>query len=181
MIGRMQKGNWENWLSLSSTLAVVVGVALVVLQLRQNAELLELQILKQDADNRIQASMESMPENIYEIRLKAIREPENLTQLEYHIMDGYLWYRTIERWQSLYDLAERGLLDETSWKQQVHQDAGVMLANPFGRAYWSRMKDIVGTLPSDLKNFVDDVLADLAPNHANDAYVDVLRRLEAEN
>ena len=108
---RMKNKNWENWLSISSTLAVLVGVALVVLQLRQNAELIELQILKQDSDNRIQSSMETMPDNIYEIRLKSLKEPENLTQLEYHVLDGYLWYRTVGRWRGLYDLAERNLLN----------------------------------------------------------------------
>ena len=101
----------ENWIHLSSTIAVLVGVLLVVIQLRQNSELIELQIMKDDANSFIEAEVSLLPENIYEIRQKSLDEPENLTLYEYQVLDAFYWATGVTRWRSLCDLAERDLLD----------------------------------------------------------------------
>ena len=42
----MTNNNWDGWLQISSTLAVLFGIALVVFELQQNSDLIELQIVK---------------------------------------------------------------------------------------------------------------------------------------
>jgi len=174
----MNNNRWENWLQISSTLAVLVGVVLVVIQLRQNAELLELQILKQDAESYVETDLGLLPEDVYQIRQKSLDEPENLTLYEYQVLDVFYWSTGVVRWRSLYELSERGLLDDAAWQRMVWEDASWLLANPFGRAYWERIKAISG-LPGPLVEFVDTTLADSEDNFIDDSFKDVKKHLEA--
>ena len=98
----MTNNNWDGWLQISSTLAVLFGIALVEFELQQ----------------------------------KSIDDPSNLTHLEYRALDAFVWSITINRWRSLYELAERRLLEEEVWQRAVRED-GPALAYPFGRAYWA--------------------------------------------
>ena len=176
----MKNSRLENWLSLSSALAVLIGVVLVLIQLRQNAELLELQILKQDADNYTETEASLLPENIYEIRQKSLDEPENLTPFEYQVLEVFYWSMGIARWRNLYDLAERGLLDQSAWQRMVREDAGWTLGNPFGRAYWERVKVDVPNLPTQFVELVDASLADAPDNFSDYSYAEVMKHIKAK-
>ena len=111
----MKSINSGQLLQVSSNLAVLLGVVLVVLQLRQNAELLELQILSQESDSYIENEIAMIADNYTETWRKMIEEPENLTMAEYRAIDSHLWAQNISRWRNLYDLYERGLLDSSAW------------------------------------------------------------------
>jgi len=175
----MNNKNLEYWLQLSSTLAVLVGVVLVILQLRQNAELIELQILKEDANSYYESVQENLPENMFEIWQKSHDDPKSLTPLEFRALDAELWSSTVSRWRGLYELAERGLIDHSVWKRNVIEEGPGFLAYPFGRAYWERIKDWETTLPVELVEFIDTVLADAPGNKQAEQYSDVMRRLDA--
>ena len=174
----MKNNNWDGWLRSSSTLAVLFGIALVVIELQQNSDLIELQIVKDDADKMDDRVLSIIPQNIYEIRQKSIDDPNNLTHLEYRALDALLWSFTINRWRSLYELAERGLLEEEVWQRAVIED-GPILAYPFGRAYWANVKDNESAmLPRDLENAVDAMLADAPDDASSEYYRSTLDRLE---
>ncbi len=156
---------------------MLAGVILVVFQLQQNSDLLELQILKQDADSYIQNSLEVLPENFNEIWQTAIDNPKNLTRAEIVALDRYLWARSVWRWRNLYDLANRGLLEKSVWQRTIEDDVSVFFAHPFGRAYWADMKSWQTTLPEDLVNFVDQTLEDDEINAMADYIDNIERRL----
>ena len=113
----MNNNKRDGWVQISSTLAVLIGVALVIMELRQNSDLIEFQILKQDAESADDRLTSLLPQNIWEIRQKSIDDPENLTHMEYRAMDGYLWAITVNRWRSLYDLQSRDF-----WKRRYGKD-----------------------------------------------------------
>jgi hypothetical protein len=150
----MNDHKWERYFLISSNLAVMVGVILVVIQLRQNADLLELQILKQDADEYVANAIETLPENFDEIMYKSMESPGDLTGPEIISLDKYFWGRQVARWRGLYDLAERGLLEESSWKRAIQEEAPTM-NYPFGREWWIGIKNWETTLPDDFIELVD--------------------------
>jgi hypothetical protein len=174
-----QNNKLEIWVQISSAVAVLIGILLVVIQLRQNAELFELQILKEDFNSYIENEVSLLPENIYEIRQKSLDEPENLTLYDYQVLDGLYWATGVTRWRSLYELAERGLLDQSEWKRSVQEDFDWYLANPFGRAWWARMSKKESTLPTELVEYVNVLLADLPDSYMEDALEDVKNRIES--
>jgi len=172
--------NRDNWLQISTTVAVLIGIALVVIELQQNSDLVELQILKQDAEAATDRGISILPDNIYEIRQKSIDNPEDLTHLEFRALDGLLWYSTVNRWRGLYDLAEQGLLEDEVWRTAVKEEAPIFLAYPFGRAYWERMREVATYLPADFVVGIDEVLANASDNYAADSFSDVMERLETK-
>jgi hypothetical protein len=153
-------------LQISSNFAVLVGVVLVIVQLRQNAELLELQILKQDTDSYIENEIAMLPENYTEIWAKMILEPENLTLSEFRAIDSHFWAQNISRWRNLYDLYERGLLDSTAWRRLVSDDVEIEFAHPYGRWYWNSVVESEENLPPELVEFVSSLLAEAPDNYA---------------
>jgi hypothetical protein len=177
----VQNNKLEHWIQLSSTGAVLVGVLLVVIQLRQNSELIELQILKDDANSYIENEINLLPENVYEIRQKSLDRPDDLTLYEYQVMDGLYWATAVSRWRSLYDLAERGLVDQSAWKNLIAEDVDWYFANEFGRAWWERVSTRESTLPEELIEHVDASLADLPDSYMKDALEDVKNRMESAN
>ncbi len=170
----MQNSRWESWLNISSTLAVLLGVMLVIFQLRQNADLLELQILKQDTDGYIANALETLPENFDEILYKSMETPEDLTGPEIISLDKYFWGRQVARWRGLYDLAQRGLLEESAWKRAIREEAAIF-SYPFGREWWIGIKNWETTLPDDLIALVDQEI-DSPANEPQRDYFENLRR-----
>jgi hypothetical protein len=160
----MKHFNYKGWLQLSANVAILAGVALVIFQLRQNADLLELQILKQETDSYIAGDLMMIGENYAETWQKMIEEPEKLNLAEFRAIESHLWAHDIVRWRNLYDLYSKGLLDEATWKRLVREDLEYELAHPYGRAWWEEIRDIPD-LPRELVEFIDDGLAK-APHNA---------------
>ena len=163
----MKHFEYKGWLQLSANAAILAGVVLVIFQLRQNAELLEFQILKQEADSYIAGDLMMIGENYADTWQKMIEEPENLNLAELRAIESHLWAHDIVRWRSLYELHSRGLLDEDAWKRILSDDLEYELAHPYGRAWWEAIKDSTGLikLQRELVEFVDDGLAK-APHNA---------------
>ena len=159
----MEHINYKGWLQLSANVAILAGLILVIFQLRQNADLLEFQILKQDADSYISAELMMIGENYADTWQKMIEEPESLNLAEIRAIESHLWAHDIVRWRSLYDLNSRGLLDEDAWKRGIREDLEYELAHPYGRAWWEDIKDNI-YLPPELVEFVDDGLAKAGHN-----------------
>ena len=175
----MKSINSGQLLQVSSNLAMLVGVVLVVLQLRQNAELLELQILSQESNSYIENEIAMIADNYTETWRKMIEEPENLTMAEYRAIDSHLWAQNISRWRNLYDLYERGLLDSSAWQRVVSEDVEIEFAHPYGRWYWGATRESEETLPRELVEFVDEVLANAPYNYPAQDFNDMKEHMKA--
>jgi hypothetical protein len=160
----MKHIDYKGWLQVSANVAILAGVVLVIFQLQQNADLLELQILKQEADSYIAGELMMIGENYADMWQKMLEEPENLNLAELRAIESHLWAHDIVRWRNLYELHSRGLLDEDAWKRIISDDLEYELAHPYGRAWWEDIKDNID-LPRELVEFVDDGLAK-APHNA---------------
>ena len=93
----MKHIDYKGWLQLSANVAILAGVALVIFQLRQNAELLELQILNQETDSYIAGDLMMIGENYADTWQKMIEEPENLNLAEMRAIESHLWAHDIVR------------------------------------------------------------------------------------
>jgi hypothetical protein len=173
----MKHFEYKGWLQLSANVAILVGVVLVIFQLRQNADLLELQILKQDTDSYIASELMMIGENYADTWQKMLEEPENLNLAELRAIESHFWAHDIVRWRNLYELHSRGLLDEDAWKRIIREDLEYEFAHPYGRAWWEDIKDNID-LPRELVEFVDDGLAKAPHNAPVAAFNRILERVE---
>jgi len=175
----MENNKWGRYFQVATNLAVLLGVVLVVIQLRQNSELLKLQIIKQDADTYTSAALETLPEDFNDVLYKSIESPEELNGAEILALDRYFWGRQLTRWRGLYDLADLGLLEDSAWRRSIIEDA-ILLDHPYGRAWWNGIKEWETTLPDDLVVLVDEVLGNSPGDSQRDVIEGTKRRIELE-
>ena len=83
--GKITRGQTESRIAVG----VFAGVVLVIFQLRQNADLLELQILKQDVDSYIAGELMMIGENYADTWQKMVEEPENLNLAELRAIESH--------------------------------------------------------------------------------------------
>ena len=175
----MESSKFGYWLQIGANLGILAGLILVGLQMNQNSELLQLQLLRQDADSLIAAEQAYVGENFAEVWQKHIEEPENLTLAEMKIMESYLYSQSVYRWWTTYQLYDRGLVSETDWKTQIDENANYVLKHEYGLAWWAEVRRPGTTLPDEFLDYIDQKLADPVMIGPDTFYQRVQSRIQA--
>ena len=155
----------NRWLSITANLGVLVGLILVIFEMRQNQELMKVNLTNHYYSSYAQAEMLFAGENLPAVWEKSLLDPKNLSLKEMRILEAHT-YAPITRWINLYRLSEAGILENRFWQTQVNVDAGYYLGTPYGRAYWDNIKPHAlesNFIPMELLHYIDDILADADP------------------
>ena len=161
MIGEMS----NRWLNVTANLGVLAGLILVIFEMRQNQELMKVNLTNDYYSSYAQAEMIFAGENLPAVWEKSLVDPKNLSLKEMRILEAHT-YSPITRWINLYRLYEAGILEKTFWQSQVNVDASYYLGTPYGRAYWDNIKPHAlesKFIPLDLLDYIDNVLAATDP------------------
>ena len=161
MIGEMS----NRWLNVTANLGVLAGLILVIFEMRQNQELMKVNLTNDYYSSYAQAEMIFAGDNLPAVWEKSLVDPKNLSLKEMRILEAHT-YSPITRWINLYRLYEAGILEKTFWQSQVNVDASYYLGTPYGRAYWENIKPHAlesNFIPLDLLDYIDNVLAATDP------------------
>ena len=159
-----------NWLQIGANLGIVVGLLLVGVQLKQNSDLLKIQLLYEESDRAIQLEALLVGEEGAKVWAKSIEDPEHLTLAEQRIMEALLWSYT-EQLRSVRRLAEFGLFDNTDWRLRVQTEAGFFYGSRYGTAWWKNFSGDNEALPKDLVDAIDEQLSQYSSNYTSE-YID---------
>ena len=118
----MDLSKTNNWLQIVANLGIVLGLLLVGVQLKQNSDLLRVQLLYEESDRAMGLEALLVGEDGAKVWAKSIEDPENLTLAEQRIMEALLWSYA-EQLRSVRLLAELGMLDTTDWRIRVQNEA----------------------------------------------------------
>ena len=155
----------NRWLNVTANLGVLAGLILVIFEMRQNQELMKVNLTNDYYSSYAQAEMIFAGENLPAVWEKSLVDPKNLSLKEMRILEAHT-YSPITRWINLYRLYEAGILEKTFWQSQVNVDASYYLGTPYGRAYWENIKPHAlesKFIPLDLLDYIDNVLAATDP------------------
>ena len=161
MIGEIS----NRWLNVTANLGVLAGLILVIFEMRQNQELMKVNLTNDYYSSYAQAEMIFAGENLPLVWEKSLLDPKNLSLKEMRILEAHT-YSPITRWINLYRLYEAGILEKIFWQTQVNVDASYYLGTPYGRAYWDNIKPHAlesKFIPAELLRYIDNVLADTDP------------------
>ena len=136
----MEFNRSANWLQILGNFGLLGGLVLVALQIKQNSDLLELQLRKAEAENYISSELALVGEDFMETWQKHIESPEQLTLAEMRALDAVLYTHTLFRWWSSFQLYEEGLLEANVWQTAVNVDIGLYYNTPYSRAWWSEIR-----------------------------------------
>ncbi len=108
----------NKWLTLGASIGILIGLVLVLVEIRQNSDLLRLQFINDDLIAVAQTEDPLLGENVADVLMKAMYRPEDMTYADFRVADAYLVAK-IELIHRRYRLGEEGILEEDAWKKDL--------------------------------------------------------------
>lgn len=167
----------NQWLQVLANLGIVVGLLLVGVQLKQNSDLLKMQLLYEESQRAIKLETQVVGENGADVWAKSLTDPGDLTLPEQRIMEAILW-SFVEQLRASYMLADLGLLEDDEWRARLDSDGGFYLGNAYGRAWWQNFSTGSTPLPPELVEAVDRRLGNTDANFTLSYSRGILERIE---
>ncbi|MDX1404551.1 MAG: hypothetical protein R3192_08435, partial [Woeseiaceae bacterium] len=149
------------WLQVGANLGIILGLVLVGLQLKQNSDLLRIQLLYAESQSFINHERAMIGENGADAWARSLEAPRELTLSETRIMEAHL-YALAEQWRASHLLHELGVLGE-EWQNRIIEESVYYLGNPYGRAWWNVYSGTT-PLPDELRALVQQQI-DESPNY----------------
>ena len=123
------------WLTIATNVAVLIGLILVVIEIRQTNDLARLQALQDRRYLGQESEMFFYDPEISRVWVKSIWEPENMTLEEIRAMDAYL---SVHMYQASHirELADAGLLTEAEAREWIESSFDFIFSNTFAQTWW---------------------------------------------
>lgn len=132
--------NWEVIAALAELLGaigVILTLVYLAFQIRQNTRAIKGQTLSNVTQNVFTELVPFVGENIGPIWLKAITDPDQLTNEENGQLDAWM-IGSFQSRQNEFTQYKLGALDESVWKS-MHRPIEENLGNPYGRKWWREL------------------------------------------
>jgi len=143
---------------ITSSVAVVITLVYLLLELQQNTDALEASTRQAALDN----SMQTLQVGIDYPELWLSRTKETLTETERVRLSAYL-LQTVRRGQVAWQQYQAGALDEAGWEDVQRAMVGNLTATQ-PMKWWNYYRDV---FPDDFRAIVDDSLKDQPIDHDN--------------
>lgn len=129
----------RDWLQITSTLAIIVGLVIVIYELNQTQMHVRSQLLMDDFVSRQTLENTMMGDNSAAAIAKARSDPEQLTAEERIIVEAHLASVFI-RLESYEYIEDVGVFDET-WELAIPLEAREVFDYPYARSWWARYRN----------------------------------------
>ncbi len=157
----------SDWIQLLSSLAIIAGIILVIVELRQAEQLARAQLTSDYVETMNGVHGSVLGEDLASALSKACLNPEELTLEETYILDSY-YFTQANLVSRMILLTERdGLYEEDYWTGQLSH-LRTAFSSSYGRA-WFKQIDQDGWPPlffEEANKFMDR----LGPNHCQNSY-----------
>lgn len=154
---------WTKWLTLIANLGVLVGVILVILEMRQNADLTRVAMEQRKNDLLAQIELSIAQPEMAALWVKSIRTPEALTDAESRMVESHLVALMLQ-WDHMLQMEANGLITRDHARQHILSSAPFYFGSRFGKNWWkyeedgwkgTRMFEIAGPVINGLdENFI---------------------------
>ncbi len=161
----------NRWLTLGANLGVLLGLVILIVEVRQNAALTRASMEQQKNALLAEIELNIVKPELSDVWVKSVREPENLTDAELRTMDGILVALMLQ-WEQRFLMADAGLATRADARQHVVNAAPYYFGSRFGKHWWSLQKSgWEGTVMMEIADpVVESVDEDFLAN-----YLDTLR------
>ena len=145
----------HRWLALGANVGILIGLVLVIVQIRQSTQLARSTYRSQGNDVANQVYGNLLGGHGGDVIEKSVECPHELTYGDFMALDAFL-FTGINMFFRDYQLAEEGLYSEADWQQSVDLYVHWYLGNPFGRAWWDEEGKVF--FPEDFGAYVSKQL-----------------------
>ncbi|MBU1188311.1 MAG: ketosteroid isomerase family protein [Gammaproteobacteria bacterium] len=158
-----QADRLNRWLTLGANLGVIVGLLILIVEVRQNADLTRAQM--ESGRNNLLAQIElslAQPE-IASAWVKSIRAPENMTDVEVRTVESHL-VAVMLQLDHMFNMEKIGLVSRDRVRQHVQNVVPYYFGSRHGKNWWrwqeggwagTPMMEVAGPIVSGLdENFM---------------------------
>ena len=126
----------NQWLTLGANIGVLLGLVILIVEVRQNAALSRAAMEQQKNDVLAQIEFNIAKPEISEVWIKSIRHPEDLTEPEMRTMDAILVALMLQ-WDHRFQMEAAGLASREEARQHVLNSARYYFGSRFAKHWWS--------------------------------------------
>lgn len=154
----MDSRKLNDTIQLITSIAIVLGFAVVVWELMQNRETAKSQLSSDGWAQIGQQNASVVGEELAHVIAKACEAPAELTTADLVVLEAHIEDRVNAVWR-IYALARRGsLYDQADMRRNVGL-LNRVLSTDAGRAYWQNMSWV----PPEIRAAVEEFLPSIAP------------------
>lgn len=176
----MNSENISKWLTLGANIGILVGLVLVIVQIRQNSDLLRLQFINDEYLSETSSEKLLIGENPAEVLMKAMYNPEDMTYADFRIVDAYLVSK-IDMMYRRYRLGQEGIFGENDWKEG---DIGFtfewLFGNRFSQLWWKHEARHAYSDAPELVAYVDSKIEAVSENRSTQSWKTIQSELQTD-
>jgi hypothetical protein len=172
----MIKGNLSQWITATTNIAVLLGVILLVVELRQNAELARVQMIQARINTNQQAESAFFDPQLSQVWVKSFSDPASMTLAEIRTMDAYLVV-FMNQMMREYDLEQAGLLEQGATLKLMESNFLFLFGSPFAKAWWAQLGQI-GLSPGFVET-ADPIVKSVEEDFLNEKFSELQKSLGA--
>ena len=127
-----------HWLTLAANLGVIVGIAFLILEIRQNSNIATAQVRFDYASGWRSIDEQRQDEEFAQVYAKSILSPDELSLREVIQLDGY-YTGVTDQMLSAYTASRTGLRSG-QFEYVARQVANGYFSNAYGQAWWQQSR-----------------------------------------
>lgn len=172
----MTKSEISQWTTAATNVAVLVGVVLLVIELRQNAELARLEMVQERTSAFQQVEAAFFDADLRRVWVKSFKEPESMSLEEIRAMDAFLAIHMAQI-NRIYDLEMAGLLKKGETLKLAEGDFPFLFGNRFGKAWFEQFGQYGS---SEFVEFVRPIVDSVENDWLNETFSGLQESLQVE-
>lgn len=155
--------SWDKanrWLALAANLGVILGLVILVIEVRQNAALTKSMMEQQKNDLLVQIEANIGRPEMSTIWVKSIRSPEAMTDAEIQSAASVL-VGVMLQWDQMFQMEAAGLISRDRVRQHIENVAPFYFGSRFAKHWWAlQMSGWEGTPMQEVAGPVVDSIDD---------------------
>ena len=166
----------SHWLSLAANFGVIVGIAFVVFEIRQNSDIATAQMRLDYAAGWRSIDEQRQNEAFALVFAKSILRPDELSLSEIIQMDGY-YLGVVDQMLSAYTVSRSGL-GSGQFQDVAGQVAKDYLSNAYAQAWWQQSRQ-AWSFPDggEFQRIMDEVIGAAGTKGSQEFYEGIQRSL----
>lgn len=131
----MESDRLGRWLTLGANLGVVLGLLILIVEVRQNADLTRAQMESGKNDLLAQIELSLATPHAGAAWIKSIRSPETMSDLEIRIVESHLVALMLQ-WDHMFNMEDIGLISRAEARQHILNTAQYYFGSRHARNWW---------------------------------------------
>lgn len=165
----------NRWLTLGANIGVLLGLIVLIVEVRQSANLSRIALEADRADAQMTFELRMVDPAIAVVWEKSVYTPEDLTNAELRILDATFVSVTMV-YDRLLVMREGKLINRARVEQHIANSAPFYFGSSFGKNWWRQ--NAIGWQGSELYEIADPIM-DSVPDDFLATYYESLRPSQA--